>query len=803
MVLYFFVHGILDGEEGIFSTAFYLAAGYEAFSLGILLSFLFYKEASKTRKLITMLGDHGMTCLAMYRANEAGAPLFTVLLWITVGYGARYGMNYLYLGMLFSSCGLFVLVNTADFWVSHPIVGYGMIVTNIVIPVFVSKLLMQLSDAKAKAEKADEAKSRFLANMSHEMRTPLSGIIGISKLMYKEEIPASVKSSIVTIDQSANHLLQLIDDVLNFSRIEAGTLHIDHEQFDVYETIHTISDTLRPIAAEKKLGFQIFISTDVPTCLIGDANRIKQVLLNLCGNAIKFTKIGYVDVRLNALSVTESVAALRFEIIDTGIGIQKDALPHIFDRFNQVDDSITRQYGGSGLGTTISKELVELMGGQIHVQSDLGKGSRFYFDLPLQIGEAIEAEEYSDAKCLIYTAHRSLQDRLFNFASRWGMNIVTTSDLHNVCRMLVENRDESGLPILLLDGSSIDGELLEFVNYVKFGASDNVEIVLIDTNRAHSNCEGSITAIVTDLSTPRQLFNAIHAASRKYDLPEDVTVLTDSTKEHFKKLNVLIAEDSSVNRTILEEILRGHDMNVISAEDGDQALELFEDHTIDIAIVDMQMPNVGGLDVIREYNMGHGLFRKIPFIVLTANVTIDAKNECERAGAAAYMKKPVNETELLQLIYQHTGTHKNEAFEEHDAADKPVKTYVKDMYLEAIDLDVAKNLMTISKRKGFFEELVDNYLHDLKQSIEIIQRAVIEGDFSRYHNEAHAIKGTSANIGAREVYEIARITNDDNEQDFQKNANNRCKDLSSALRIAEVSFKELINSYKSNLDGTQ
>ncbi|MEJ2118660.1 MAG: response regulator, partial [Alphaproteobacteria bacterium] len=424
-------------------------------------------------------------------------------------------------------------------------------------------------------------------------------------------------------------------------------------------------------------------------------------------------------------------------------------------------------------------------------------------DMDLQIGEAIEAEEYSDAKCLIYTAHRSLQDRLFNFASRWGMNIVTTSDLHNVCRMLVENRDESGLPILLLDGSSIDGELLEFVNYVKFGASDNVEIVLIDTNRAHSNCEGSITAIVTDLSTPRQLFNAIHAASRKYDLPEDVTVLTDSTKEHFKKLNVLIAEDSSVNRTKLEEILRGHDMNVVSAEDGDQALELFEDHTIDIAIVDMQMPNVGGLDVIREYNMGHGLFRKIPFIVLTANVTIDAKNECERAGAAAYMKKPVNETELLQLIYQHTGTHKNEAFEEHDAADKPVKTYVKDIYLEAIDLDVAKNLMTISKRKGFFEELVDNYLHDLKQSIEIIQRAVIEGDFSRYHNEAHAIKGASANIGAREVYEIARITNDDNEQDFQKNANNRCKDLSSALKIAEVSFKELINSYKSNLDGAQ
>ncbi len=799
VVLYFFFHGMLDSSEGVFTIAFYLASGYELFSICILLSFIYFKDASRIRKMLTMMGDHGMTCLAMYRADQAGAPLFTVLLWITVGYGARYGMNYLYLGMLLSSTGLLLLINTAGFWLEYPIVGYGMIVTNIVIPIFVSKLLKQLSDAKAKAEHADEAKGRFLANMSHEMRTPLSGIIGISKLLYKEKLEPSTKASIITIDQSANHLLQLIDDVLNFSRIEAGTLHIDHEHFDVYETIHAISDTLRPVATDKKLSFHVFISTDVPTSLVGDANRLKQVLLNLCGNAIKFTKTGYVEVRVNALAVTNTDARLRFEIIDTGIGIPPEALSRIFERFNQVDDSITRKFGGSGLGTTISKELVELMGGQIHVQSDLGNGSRFYFDIPFLIGETFVAEEYNDAKCLIFTKRDSIRERLFSFTSRWGMNIATTSDLHNLCRMLVENRDDSGLPILLLDGSSIDGELLEFIKFVKFGVSDDVEVVLIDTNQTHLDCEGSITAIVNDLTTPKQLFNAIHAANRNYELPSGVTPLSDAKKDHFKKLNVLIAEDSIVNRTILEEILRSHDMNVVSAEDGDEALELFEDNNFDIAIVDMQMPNVGGLDVIREYNSGYGLFRKIPFVVLTANVTTDAKLECERAGASAYMKKPIDEDELLQLIYKFTGTQGDGITLKSKKSADYINKFDRDILPDVIDIDVVNKLMSMSTKEGFFENLVENFLNDLSASIGVIQKAIESGDFNKYHNEAHAIKGASANIGAKEVFEIARLANEDNEQNFEEYANARCKDLQSAMRTVKISFKELINARQNDL----
>jgi two-component system sensor histidine kinase RpfC len=496
-------------------------------------------------------------------------------------------------------------------------------------------------------------------------------------------------------------------------------------------------------------------------------------------------------VRVNALVVDEVQATLRFEIIDTGIGIPPDALPRIFERFNQVDDSISRKYGGSGLGTTISKEIVELMGGQIHVQSDIGKGSRFYFDLPIKLGETQE-EEFQGASCLIFTNNHALRTRLEGFTARWGMRVVATSNLHNICQLLVENEQVTGLPTLLVDGATLDGEFDEFIKYVKFGVSRDVEIVLLDTEQRWRSLEGKITTSVNDLSTPRQLFNALYGANRKYELPTGVADLTETKKYHLKKLNVLIAEDSRINRMILEELLRAHDVNVISAEDGDKALEIIERNTFDLAIVDMQMPNVGGLDIIRAYNAGYGLIKKIPFIVLTANVSVDARKECERAGAAAYLKKPVEESELLQLIYKLTDTQVDTDATEVTSCEKGSNTQELEHQAETLDMSVVNSLLTISKREAFLQELVANYLRDLSKSLNSIESAIKNDDFLRYHNEVHAILGAAANIGAKGIYQIAVVVNDEDRFKFKESGQIRYNEFSKAMREVELAFNKLL-----------
>ncbi|MBW9266100.1 MAG: hypothetical protein K1563_02825 [Candidatus Thiodiazotropha sp. (ex. Lucinisca nassula)] len=234
-------------------TAARLAFAYELFSILILLSFIYVKHGSIVRKIVTMLGDHSMTCLAMYSAGEVGAPLFTVLVWITVGYGARFGTSYLYLGMLLSTLGFYFVINTTPFWLSVPIVGYGLIITNIMIPIFVSKIINQLVEANAAAEDANQAKGRFLANMSHDMRTPLTGIIGISQLLLTDNLGDRIDKKIKTIDSSAKHLLTIIDDILDMSKIDAGKIKIGYQNFDLHTLLTTVSTSFQPIAQEKQL----------------------------------------------------------------------------------------------------------------------------------------------------------------------------------------------------------------------------------------------------------------------------------------------------------------------------------------------------------------------------------------------------------------------------------------------------------------------------------------------------------------------------------------------------------------------
>jgi PAS domain S-box-containing protein len=624
----------------------------------------------------------------------------------------------------------------------------------------------ELKKSKLDAEVANKAKSEFLANMSHEIRTPMNGVIGMADLLSCTRLDSEQVHYVNTIQKSGEELLALINDILDISKIEAGKVELEHVEFDLYDLIEEIGSLLSVKAHSKGLDFICAVEPEVSPYLIGDPRCLKQVLVNLIGNALKFTKIGEISLRVFLESDSNSEIMLRFSVKDTGIGIPDNKKKILFDKFSQVDASTTRQYGGTGLGLAISKNLVEMMGGELCVESRIGEGSEFWFVAGFNKCSGNNLKDHTcskvkDLHVMIVDDNDTNREVLSKQLTSWGIKVIMAADgplaLQELSR-ISRNKDEK-IDVFLLDMymPGMDGESLARVIKADNNYSD-IPIIMLSSFGQSSNSlspndslfEAVLTKPVKSYELCNELFRIINHADES-SLPNTNNKFHKEAKVDMKKMKILLVEDNMVNQRVVQAMLEkiGHSVDV--ANNGAEAIESLKLEAYDLVFMDIQMPEMDGIKAtrnIRDINSGV-LDNDIPIIAMTAHAMKGDEENCLDAGMDDYISKPITMQSLnailekwaYKLMFMH---HEDKNALNGTLVDEKSLIFDRASFMESImdDIDVAR-------------EVVGIFMKDSPQQINDLKKAVDKCIISEVSALAHSLKGSSGSIGGIAFSNIA------------------------------------------------
>jgi two-component system sensor histidine kinase RpfC len=748
---------LLPGATGPGRELILLVGGaHFALSVLVFLRILDSTDTSPARRVFAMVGDFATVTCYMAMFGERAAPLFLMYVWVTLANGFRFGAPYLLASLGIGLAGFATVLWANAFWQSHLTLAYGLLVGFILLSLYVRSLVTKLFDAVARAEAANQAKRRFISVVSHEMRTPLNAIIGMSDLLRDTTLSREQADMLQTLRSSSRVMLSLVEDVLDFSKIEAGKLSLEKIDFDLHALVNSTSRILAAQAQAKGLDFVVSIMPEVPPAVRGDPHHLRQVLINLIGNAVKFTQQGSVTLHVSAQAETSNAVRLKFSIRDTGMGIAPEAQAKIFDSFTQADESTTRRFGGTGLGTTIARQLVRLMGGKIGLESAVGLGSTFWAEIefekqPERAGTG--TGELAGARMLLVGFPAGDRAALDQALTGWGATPVSVPNIEEgVARLIGEISLAKPYHSVMIYCAGDDQKLAQ---RFRRAVPDPAPPLVLAAPKASNvrRLEALASGFGAMLELPvdkRLLFNVLHSVSAHDELREGVVRLQDYARKGSgaRKLEVLVADDNPTNREVIGKILERGGHAVILVDDGEQALDAIERHEPDIVLLDRNMPGMGGMEALQAIRLlGHGR-EQLPVVMLSADVTPEAKREALEAGFDAFLPKPIEAVRLLDEIQALTLGKPEVRSVDFPAAARAPST---PRPAPIINRETLGHLRALSPNAGFVENLVGVFLADSDALLGRVEQALAARNYKEFRSLLHAMKGSSASIGTERL----------------------------------------------------
>lgn len=745
-----------DAPHSMYTVA--LTVFFFLFSLAVFLLVLWRPGVSHARRILGVVGDIFTANVCLILFGEAGAPFYAILLWVIFGNGFRFGLRYLILASALSFIGFCAVFLVSPFWGGYPALSSGLLLGLVLLPTYISFFLKKLTQERQRAEDASQAKSSFLANISHEVRTPLNGIIVAAELLEGTLVSHRQKECAETIRSSARTLLAMLDNILDLSRIEAGKFIARSVEFDLRDLLRDESLLFTPQAFAKGLRFHQWVDPSLPHKLRGDPELLSTVLNNLLGNAIKFTERGEVMLTLERLPDRGSFLEIRFAVYDTGIGIPPEAQGTIFDRFSQADNSIRKRFGGTGLGVSIAKQLVELMGGAIGFQSEVGKGTSFWFHLTFpspQESEAREVASHSRRQRLLLVRPPENAIEVTSWLSEGGFSVEMAPSAEAAFARLVSARHK-GVPFdaaIVFQENPLDGsrELVSAVGsdpqlqgLALFLAADGVSE---EMNREF--IRQGFHSVLPHRAGRDILLNALGFALRSDERDAQVIPFpakTSTESERSSGLNILLAEDNLVNQRVFAMLIEGRGHRLRLAGNGEEALDALKGNNFDIILLDIHMPDMDGIELAQAIRIILPAGEMPPLIAMTADITLQNREACRRAGFNDFLSKPVNPEKLFEAIDKAVGGRIS-GKESPVPAPQPFRSHVASE-LAVLDGVTLRNLETLDTGGGFLESLFHVFKESGRDILRQMEIALEARDVEALREMAHALRSSAGSIGA-------------------------------------------------------